>query len=297
LAHGSLRLGLAGGGNGSGAAGSPTAPPGLRWAVTDLSEVMETVRGRLDLSPVAAAALGRTLAGAALLLRMALKTPAQLIVEVSGDGPLGRVVAEADAAGHLRGMVGNRLAAVPHTTEGKLDVGRAVGQGHLRVLRRYSQGGSYDSQVELVTGEIGDDLAHFLQQSEQTRSAVLLGVLARPTGVAAAGGMIIEALPGADEATLSTLETNLARLGGVSRVLEAGGLQAVLEAALAGLEVVELERRPLAYHCRCGRQRLRRHLALLPDDDLASLQRDDGSVGAECVFCGTEYRFQADELR
>jgi molecular chaperone Hsp33 len=283
FAEGNLRLGMAGDG-------------GLRWAAADLTEVIESARARLDLSPVAAAALGRCLAGSALLLRLSAKTPTRLVVEVRGDGPLGRVIAEADDAGNLRGMVGDPRAEVAHTAEGKLAVGRAVGRGRMRVLREHPDGGSYQSQVELISGEIAEDLSHYLDQSQQIRSAVLLGVLARPHGVAAGGGLIVEVLPGASPAALDRLEANLAGAGGVSRLLDEGGLERAVEVVLAGLDPRELERRPLYHRCRCSRDRLGRHLAQLAEEDLAPLRLDDGSVEGECVFCASTYRFSADEL-
>src|SRR4029079_12789365 len=148
-----------------------------RWGVVEITGVVEEARRRLDLSPVASAALGRTLAGSALLLSLAPKSLHRLVLEVHGDGPLGRVLAEADPEGNLRGMVGDPRVDLPATPAGKLAVGRGVGRGTLRVLRELAAGGSYHSQVELVSGEIGDDLAHYLEQSEQIRSAGLLGVL------------------------------------------------------------------------------------------------------------------------
>lgn len=282
FAHGGLRLGLAGDG-------------GLRWAAADLTAVIEAARSRLDLSPVAAAAFGRCLAGSALLLRLAAKAPTRLVLEVKGDGPLGRVIAEADDAGNLRGMVGDPRARVDSQREGKLAVGRAVGRGMLRVLREH-EGGSYASQVELVSGEIGEDLSHYLHQSQQIRSAVLLGVLARPFGIAAAGGIIIEVLPGASEAAIDRLEANVTAAGGVSRLVEDGGIEGVLDAVLDGLDRREVEERTLHYRCRCSRERLKRHLALLDDDDLTHVRLADGSVEAECVFCATRYRFTPHEL-
>lgn len=282
LAEGRLRVGLA-------------ASGGLRWAVADLTDILETARERLDLSPVAAAAMGRTMAGAALLLRLAAKTPTRLVVEVRGDGPIRRVLGEADEAGNLRGMVGEPRVDVPHRADGKLAVGAAVGSGRLRVHREHP-GGSYGSQVELVSGEIGDDVAHYLAQSEQTRSAVLLGVLGRPSGVAAAGGLIVEVLPGAEEAAIGRLEANLAGIAGVSHLVEAGGVERVLGTVLAGLDPALAEDRPLFYRCRCERDRLRRHLERLGADDLDSLREEAGSLAAECAFCGEVYRFERHEL-
>jgi molecular chaperone Hsp33 len=245
---------------------------------------------------VAAAALGRSLAAAALLLRLAAKTPARLVVEIIGDGPLGRLIAEADDEGSLRGMVGNRRAGVPDLPDTKLAVGLAVGRGRMQVLRE-RDGASYASQVELVSGEIAADIAHYLRQSEQSDSAVLLGVLGRPHGVVAAGGIIVEALPDAAAAVLDRLKANLAAAGGVSRLVEAGGARAVLDAVLAGLEPVEREARVLAYRCRCSRRRLERHLAPLPYEELLALADDTGVIDAECAFCAEHYRFAPEELR
>ena len=281
--EGRLELGLAGDGS-------------LRWGVADLGPVLEWATVRLDLWPVPAAAFGRCLAGAALLQRLAAKTPSRLLLEARGDGPILRVVAEADDQGNLRGLVGDGRISVPDWPDGKLGVGRAVGKGILRVLREYIGGNSYHSQVELVSGEIGEDVAYYLAQSEQIRSAVLLGVLARHEGIASAGGMVVEVLPGASEACLARLEANLAALPGVSHLLEEGGTERVVEAVLAGLDREVRQVSPLRYRCRCSRERLRHHLVLLPPEDLASLQEEDGTIHADCVFCAERYRFTPEEL-
>ena len=283
-AQGRLELGLAGGG-------------ALRWAAVDLTDVVQEARDRRDLGPVSTAALGRCMAGAALLLRLSTKTPTRLVLDVRGDGPLRQVLAESDDEGNLRGMVGEARVDVPHRPDGKLNVGGAVGKGFLRVIREHGAGGSYNSQVELVSGEIGDDLAHYLEQSEQTSSAVLLGVLARPDGVAAAGGMIVEVLPKASDEAVSALQDNISRIRGVSHLLEEGGIPNVLETVLSGLDREVKEVRSLRYHCRCSRERLLRHLILLSAEDRDYLREEDGAIDADCVFCGEHYRFTPDELQ
>ena len=283
-AQGRLELGLAGGG-------------ALRWAAVDLTDVVREARDRRDLGPVSTAALGRCMAGAALLLRLSTKTPTRLVLEVRGDGPLRHVLAESDDEGNLRGMVGEPGVDVPHRPDGKLNVGGAVGKGFLRVIREHGTGGSYNSQVELVTGEIGDDLAHYLEQSEQTSSAVLLGVLAKPDGVAAAGGMIVEVLPKAPDEAIAALQENISRIKGVSHLLEEGGIPNVLETVLSGLERELKEVRPLRYRCRCSRERLLRHLILLSTADRDYLREEDGAIDADCVFCGEHYRFTEEELQ
>ena len=282
-AQGTLELGLAGQG-------------AFRWAVADITNVLEEVRERFDLWPVPAAALGRCLAGAALLQRLSTKSPSRLLLEVRGDGPILRVLAEADDAGNLRGMVGDGRVQVPDWPGGKLGVGRAVGKGYLRVRREYEQGNSYQSQVELVSGEIGEDVAYYLSQSEQRQSAVLLGVLGKPSGVVAAGGMVVEVLPGAPEETVARLESNIAGIRGVSHLIEEGGAEHVVEKVLAGLDREVKEVRPLRYRCRCSRERLLDHLSLLPADDRDYLRADDGAIEADCAFCGSRYRFAPEDL-
>lgn len=268
----------------------------LRWLAADVTELLREVRDRLDLSPVASAALGRSLAGATMMLRLATKTPSRLVLEVRGDGPLGVVRVDTDHEGNVQALVGDPRVEVPHRPDDKLAVGAAVGRGLLKVLREYGDGKAYQSQVALVSGEIGDDLTHYLAQSEQVHSAVLVGVLGRPSGIAAAGGALIEVLPGAPDATLDRLGANLATMPGVSWLLEEGGVERVLDAALAGFDREELERRPLRYRCRCSWDRFLGYLVLLPEDDRRYLMDEQGMVETDCRFCGNHYRFTPADL-
>ncbi len=268
----------------------------LRWAAVELAGAAEEARRRHDLSPVAAAALGRALAGATLLLHLSARSCRRLTLTLAGDGPLGRVIAEADLEGNLRGMVGEPRVDLPAGPGGKLPVGAAVGKGFLRVLRELADGSSYESQVELVTGEVGLDLAHFLEQSEQTPSAVLVGVLEGPEGVRAAGGMIVEVMPGAGDAAIERLEANLATLGAPSRRLEAGGVDGLVEAVLDGFEREVLERADVRFRCRCSREALLDRLFTLSAEDRAELADVEGRLEAECAYCGTHYLYLDSEL-
>lgn len=281
--EGSLRLGVAAGAD-------------LRWGAVDLTAAVEEARLRHDLSPVAAAALGRALAGAVLLLNLSARACRRLTVTVTGDGPLGRVVAEADSGGNLRGMVGEPRVDLPAGPEGKLPVGAAIGKGFLRVLREYADGMLYESQVELVTGELGLDLAHFLEQSEQTPSAVLVGVLEGPEGVRAAGGMIVEVLPGARESSVEGLERNLAGVGGASRRLEAGGVDGLIDAVLGGFDREVTESTRVRFRCRCSRESLLDRLFTLSAEDRAGIADLEGRIEAECAYCGAHYLYFATEL-
>ena len=265
----------------------------LRWAAVDVAAPLEEVRRRLDLSPLAAVALGRSLSAAALLLRFTTKNPGSLLLEVLGDGPLGKVQAEVNSEGHLRGTVGDVHIATPE--DGDLSLAAAVGSGLLRVTQESSRG-NYSSHVKLVSSEIGTDVAHFLEQSQQIRSAVLLGVLPCPDGIAAAGGVLIEAFPGVPEETLAQLEKNIEEIGGVGSELARGGMPGLRDALLRGFDRDDLESHELRYLCRCSSGRLRESLQSLERQQLEEVADANGQCVAVCAFCGEEYRFALDEL-
>jgi molecular chaperone Hsp33 len=267
----------------------------LRWAAADVTSPVEEARRRLDLAPVPAIAFGRCAAAAAMLLRLAEKAPRKLEVDVRGDGPVGRVLAEARSDGGVRGLVHNAQAT---GSDGDRDyrVGPAVGRGMLRVRRLEEGGASYESQVELVTGEIGADVAHYLEQSEQRRSAVMLGVLVERAGVASAGGLIIEALPDASDRLITQVERHLATIDSVSRLLNRAGLAGVVSQVLGTWSPRTIERRGVAYRCTCSRSRLASQLQTLSQEDLAEVLDDDGTLAAECAYCGEVYRFGLGEL-
>lgn len=265
----------------------------LRWVVADLTLPLEEVRRRLDLSPLSAVALGRTLVGAVLLRRIALKVPARLTLTIDGDGAFGRIVAEAGTGGGVRGLIGDPRVETP--ADGSMVLAPFVGRGSL-VVTRETDGESYSSQVELVSGELGEDLAHYLEQSAQIKSAVLVGVLPQPTGIAAAGGLIVEALPGTPNEVIDRLEENVRALAGVSATLARGGPAALKAGVLSGFDLEPLEDLPLAYECGCDRDRLRGQLKTLAQSDLEELLGEAGTCEAECAFCGERYEFSADEL-
>lgn len=264
----------------------------FRWVAVDLTLVLEEARRRLDLSPLASVALGRALAGAVLLQRLSFKEPSRVILEIDGDGPLGLVRAEAERTGWLRGTVANpRLAGEGDTFK----MAPAVGEGFLCVTREIGDR-RYTSKVHLVSGELGDDLTHFLEQSQQIRSAVLLGVLPVSTGIGAAGGLIVEALPGTEAAAIARLEANIRSLTGVSGYLREGSVRPLVAATFEGFDLEHLERRQLEYHCRCDRSRLLGYLRALGPEDLDDLAEDDGSCEAVCSFCGNRYLYASSEL-
>ncbi|MEE2775981.1 MAG: Hsp33 family molecular chaperone HslO [Acidobacteriota bacterium] len=265
---------------------------GLRWAVANMAPVVEQARLQRDLSPAAAIGLGQMLTAAALLSRFISKQPLRIVLDARGDGPLGRIRAEADSLGRVRGLVEHRRATAPgQEGQGSPD----LGTGTLRVMRQLHHK-NYDSRVALVGGGVARNIAHFLDQSEQIRSAVVLGVLAKPDGVAAGGGLIVEALPGADGTLIRKLEGRFAEFPSVSRVLEGEGPWGLLARALGDVERQQLEERHLLLACDCDRDRFQQHLRTLILHEHDLLEEGEDSLSVQCSFCGEDYVFGADEL-
>ena len=282
-APGTLRLGLAGSGD-------------FRWATVDLTGPLEALRRRLDPSPVAAVAMGRCLAAAALVLRFTTKDPGRIRLELLGDGPLGKVLVEVSSDGMLRAMVDE--LRFPGVAGDPLSVGAAVGRGLLRVTQESVRRPTpYVSQTELITGNVGEDLVHYLEQSLQIRSAALLTTKPAASGIVAAGGLLVEALPGADGERLSRLERNIAALGDLGAVVESSGDQGLLERVMDGFDIEELEEHTLRYGCSCSREVLLDRLMSLPPEDLQEVAGEDGKATLECAFCLGQITFSVDELR
>lgn len=265
-------------------------------AAESTETVNEAVR-RHGLFPTAAAALGRALTGAALL-GATLKGRESLTLQVVGDGPLGSVVAVTEAEGTVRGYVGEPKVHLPLNDEHHLDVGRAVGRGELIVVRDLGLKEPYVGRVPLVSGEIGEDLAHYLARSEQLPSAVALGVLVDVDGsVRAAGGLMVQLLPGHREETVAAVEKALAGLPAISRSIDRNhGPVQLAEERLGSLGLRWLDRRPLAFSCPCNRDRFADGLVALGREELEQIIAEQGEAETVCRFCREIYRFDATDL-
>ncbi|MDM7324304.1 MAG: Hsp33 family molecular chaperone HslO [Thermus sp.] len=279
----------------------------LRVVAADTGDVVEEARRRHGLSPTATAALGRAMTGALLLAQLLLKTPKErLTLRIEGTGPLGGLLAEADALGHVRGYVHNPQAEVPLRDDGKLNVGELVGAGVLRVDRSLPSGEVYTSTVPLVSGEIAEDLAHYLWQSEQIPSAILLGVRVKGEGeVEVAGGVAIQVMPDASEEVLSRLEANLSRVSGITPLLLMG-LDKALEEILGGLGFAQTDLKALGYplneiparfQCRCNREKALEALVFFTPEEREDMIVKDGGAEVVCHWCGAVYRFSPEEIR
>lgn len=270
----------------------------VRALAARTTDLVEEARRRHGTSPTATAALGRALTGAALL-GSALKEEQTLTLRILGDGPIGGVIADVDAEGRVRGYARDPAADVPLRPDGKLDVGGIVGRrGFLYVTRDLGVGQPYTGSAALVSGEIAEDLTRYLLASEQIPSAVGLGVLVSPDlSTRAAGGWLLQALPGADPAAMGRLERNVAELEAVSRQMESGrSPEDVLGALLAGQEWHVVGSRPLRFACRCSRERAFASLIALGRDELRDMAAGDDGAELTCHFCGEVYRFTGGEL-
>lgn len=269
--------------------------PGIRGFAAITTNLVEEARQRHNCFPVATAALGRTMTGA-LLMAANLKTAESLTIRISGDGPLGEIIADAYPDGSVRGYVRNPFVDLP-LNNGKWAVGQAVGKGHIYVTRFVGLKQPFTGSAELVSGEIAEDITQYLTVSEQTPSSVALGVLIAPdTTVAAAGGFFIQALPGAEEATLTKLEDNLNKLPPVSQMIHNGqDAKSILETVFSGLPITVYESLDLCFNCQCSRERVVNMLISLGATEIKEMVTE-GQAEVCCHFCSEKYKFDASEL-
>lgn len=268
----------------------------FRIIAAQTSHTVETARELLDLSPVAADALGRALTGSLLLARLLDKDLRNQYVTLrfDGSGPLGVMIAEGTVAGTARGFVAN-----PVPTEEPLDVGRAIGRGMLTVVRGAPPHGTpYTSQILLEGGGIAQEITRYLARSEQISAAVLLGVLNRREGVAAAGGIIIQAFPHSSPDAITVIEQRIKEAPPLSTLIEKVPIEAVVAQLLHGIDYKQIDSSfdvPLSYTCSCSRERALAPLALFSKDELRRMI-DEGGQQVVCQFCGRKYSFSKEDL-
>jgi len=264
--------------------------------------VAEAAR-RHDLWPTVAAALGRTLTGT-LLLGSSLKELDRLTVQIVCNGPIGGITCEANASGQARGYVKNPEADAPYNEQGKFNVRAVVGEGMFYVMREsgYDIGlhlDPYRGSVPLVSGEIGEDFAYYLLKSEQIPSAVMLGVhLQREQPyVTAAGGLMIQIMPGADEQTVAAIEASVSRIPHITRLIREGASPTdLLRSALGSLEFELLDERPVSFSCSCSYERAVSIIGSIDRPELEAMLREDHGAVMTCHFCNETYRLDEAAL-
>jgi molecular chaperone Hsp33 len=269
----------------------------LRAFAAVTTELVEEMRRRHDTFPVATAALGRT-ATVGAIMGLMLKGEERLTIQVKGGGPIGQIVVDADAKGHVRGYVTHPHVDLPLNEKGKLDVRAAVGtRGFLYVIKDLGMKEPYRGSVPLISGELGEDFAYYFTQSEQTPSAVGVGVLVNPDySVKVAGGFLIQVLPGVTEEEIAYLETEIAKVTNLTERLAQGTTPVELLRHLLPGEVKIHETIPLSFRCKCNRERLQDLLRSLGLEEVRSLLEEDGQAEITCSFCGEKYLFTRPEL-
>ncbi|MBQ3391153.1 MAG: Hsp33 family molecular chaperone HslO [Clostridia bacterium] len=272
----------------------------VRGLALDAAAIVEEARKIHDTTPVMTAALGRTLAAASMLGSLLKAEKNTLTLQIKGDGPAGGIMTVSDAFGNVRGYPGNPHVELPLNERGKLDVSGAVGrEGTLTVIKDLNLKEPYIGRTPIVSGEIAEDVTHYLLVSEQTPSVVSLGVLVdRNWSVKQAGGFMLQLMPGAGEETISKLERAVAGVKPVTQLLDDGmSPEQILRMLLTEFEIEVLERSEKVYRCDCSRDRVERALISLGAKELFALAEEQGQTEVGCQFCTQKYVFTADELR
>lgn len=266
----------------------------------DSTDIVYTMKALHKTSPSATAALGRLLTGVSLMGAQLKQKDASLSLRIQGGGEIGVVFAASDSNGNVRGYVGKPDCTTEHYENGKINVGACVGKdGTLTVTRDYGSGEPYSGQVQLVSGEIAEDIASYFAESEQIPTVCVLGVLLdKNTGeVLLAGGLLAQLLPGAMEEDIDLLEKNAFALEPVTTMLSKGMTPLdMCKKLLEGFEVEVLDEMPVKYSCSCSKKALENVIAGFSESEIRGLYADLGYAEAKCYFCNRRYVFTKDEL-
>ena len=271
----------------------------VKISVISARGIVEAAHQAHGTTPVASAALGRTLCAASLLGNLLKEEKASLTVRINGGGPLGSLIAVSDSAGNVRGYVQDANVDLPLKPNGKLDVGAAVGKnGTLTISRDLGLKEPYIGSSALVSGEIAEDFAYYLLESEQVASACALGVLVdTDLSIKCAGGFIVALLPGAPDSIIEQIESNISAMGAVTTVLDGGTADDIVGGVLKGLGAEILSRDSVEYRCYCNRERVRGTVESIGRADLEEIAESDEITEVVCHFCNTAYRFSPEEIR
>ena len=271
----------------------------VKMAVLTARDTVQAAREIHGLSPTACAALGRALCAASLLGQAMKEEKATLTIRINGGGPIGSVVAVSDCDGYVRGYTENPGLNLPLRADGKLNVGAAVGrEGTFTVSRDIGLKEPYIGSVALVSGEIAEDLTSYLTESEQVPSACALGVLVdTDRSIKAAGGFLVQLMPGAPAELIDRLEENIFLMDQLTTILDEDGPEAVFAQVLKGMEYHLVGEYPIGYRCPCSRSRVEEAIACFETTELQQMIDGGEDIRAACEFCGKEYVFSPSELQ
>ena len=262
-------------------------------------DLTERARQIHKTTPVATAALGRTLAAASMMGNALKGEGASLTLQIKGDGPLGKILTVSDSEGNVRGLVDNPFVDIPLRADGKLDVGSAVGMmGTLTVIRDLNMKEPYVGSVDLLGGEIAEDLAAYFVESEQIPTACGLGVLVdRDQSVLTSGGYLIQLLPGASEDIITMVEGGIMAAGPVTALLqEDSDPESLLRRVMSDFDLEILETSPIEYRCYCSRERMEKALISMGVEEMEALIEEQGQAELACHFCDNVQHFSREEL-
>lgn len=276
-----------------------TSNGAIRVVAADTTELCNRAQEIHKMSPTAAAALGRTLTAAAIMGSMLKSADDSLTIQLNGGGPIGKVVAVGDGNANVKGYVGNPLVDLPLNDKGKLDVGGAIGRdGMLGIIRDLGLKEPYVGQVPLVNGEVAEDLTQYYATSEQLPTAVALGVLVDVDyTIKAAGGFILQVLPGAYDEDIDNVERTIQSISSVTEMLSNGKKpEDIVEQLLSDYEIEYFDNVPTKYECDCSRDRTDRALISLGKEELTKIIEEDGKAEITCHFCDNIYKYTKEEL-
>ena len=271
----------------------------IRVFAAETTELAEAARRRHELSPIATAALGRTLTAGAMMGAMLKNSRDKLTIQIKGEGPLGGIIVASNSQAKVKGYVYNPEVYLPPNQYGKLDVGGAVGKnGYMNVIRDLGLKEPYIGYVPLVSGEIGEDLSFYFLKSEQTPAIVALGVLVEKTGeVIASGGFIVQVMPDVEDAIIEKLENNLKDLKSVTTYLSEGKrIKEIVEKVTGNPKMQVLETIKPEYICDCSRERMEKAIITLGEKELNDILESQGKVEIECHFCRNKYTFDRHHI-
>ena len=262
------------------------------------TETIGEAQRRHETWPTASAALGRSMTAAVMMGAM-LKGEDKLTVKVEGNGPIGPMIIDSNANGTVRGYVTNPQTHFDLNAVGKLDVRRAVGtEGAITIVKDLGMRDFFTGQVPIVSGEIAEDFTYYFASSEQVPSSVGLGVLVNPdNSILAAGGFIIQLMPGTDDETITIIEEHLANMQPVSKLIEKGLTPEELLYEILGKENVKiLNDMPVSFQCNCSKERFASAIISLGEEEIRDMIQEDGGAEAHCHFCMEKYQYSIDEL-
>lgn len=262
------------------------------------TDTVEEARRRQDTWATASAALGRTITITSLMGAM-LKGEDTVTVKIEGNGPIGAIITDGNAKGTVRGYVIQPHVDFPLNEHGKLDVRRAVGEGTLSIVKDLGLREYFTGSVPIISGEISEDFTYYFATSEQVPSAVGAGVLVNPDhSILAAGGFIIQLMPGADDTIISKIEHNIEKIPPISKLIEEGNNpEQILEKLFAGEEINYLETMPVAFKCKCSRERMENAIKGLGKEEITKMIEEDHGAEVTCHFCNEVYDVTEDQLR